>query len=259
MFESLNVSTLLKLLIDTQDAIYRQYTSGDTPTNIDYINQFSDNENSVKIIFDHIDFKILHISENVTKLSGYGIKYFYKINIPFIFKIVTFDHYSFLYTWLKWAVTINTNYKYCDSQKQSVIGVKVKHRDGHFMRVLIRYYPIQVTKSGAATKAAITIDDVTHLIKSDFYCLRMEFNRDGENFVHNLNSTDKKDKPFDIISDREKDTLRLLAQGMESKEIGKLLYTSSHTIDNHRRNMMSKIGAKDTTALIQICKMIGII
>jgi DNA-binding CsgD family transcriptional regulator len=37
------------------------------------------------------------------------------------------------------------------------------------------------------------------------------------------------------------------------------LFISSHTVDNHRRNMIAKTGAKDTTALIQICKMVGII
>jgi DNA-binding CsgD family transcriptional regulator len=46
---------------------------------------------------------------------------------------------------------------------------------------------------------------------------------------------------------------------MESKEVGKILFISSHTVDNHRRNMISRTGARDTTALIQICRMSGII
>jgi DNA-binding CsgD family transcriptional regulator len=259
MFEFLNADALLKLLIDTQYPIYENYKKTDTPINIDFINQFSENEKSVKIIFDHIDFKIQYISENVTKLSGFDTKNFYKINIPFVLKLITLDHFNFMYVWLKWTLNIHTHYKYCDNQKQAIFGVKIKHKDGHIMRILIRYYPIEVTKSGAAIQAAVTIDDITHLMKSDFYCGRMEFDKDGKNFVHNINSTDQLDKPYDIISDREKETLGLLAQGMESKEIGKLLFISSHTVDNHRRNMIAKIGVRDTTGLIQICKMIGII
>jgi DNA-binding CsgD family transcriptional regulator len=61
------------------------------------------------------------------------------------------------------------------------------------------------------------------------------------------------------LTDREKEMVRLLAQGKESKEIGSLLLISPHTVDNHRRNMINKIGVRDTTGLIQICRMVGII
>jgi DNA-binding CsgD family transcriptional regulator len=46
---------------------------------------------------------------------------------------------------------------------------------------------------------------------------------------------------------------------MESKEIADVLDISSHTVNNHRRNMITRTGARDTTALIHICKMIGIL
>jgi DNA-binding CsgD family transcriptional regulator len=74
-----------------------------------------------------------------------------------------------------------------------------------------------------------------------------------------MNSIDKISKPYDILTDREIETLRLLAEGKESKEIGKILYISSHTVDNHRRNMINRLGVRDTTGLVQICRMTGII
>jgi DNA-binding CsgD family transcriptional regulator len=46
---------------------------------------------------------------------------------------------------------------------------------------------------------------------------------------------------------------------MESKEIATTLFISSHTADNHRRNALARTGAKDTTALVQICRMCGIL
>ena len=95
-------------------------------------------------------------------------------------------------------------------------------------------------------------------MKADFYWGRIEAGKEDRYHRHFV-STDKLYHYTDILTDREKQTVRLLAEGKESKEIGKLLFSSSHTVDNHRRTMISKTGVRDTTGLVQICKMIGII
>jgi DNA-binding NarL/FixJ family response regulator len=61
------------------------------------------------------------------------------------------------------------------------------------------------------------------------------------------------------ISTRELDVLLLLAQGLTSKQIGNQLFISPNTVDNHRRNMIARTGARDTTALVQLCRMVGLI
>jgi DNA-binding NarL/FixJ family response regulator len=55
------------------------------------------------------------------------------------------------------------------------------------------------------------------------------------------------------------EVLRMIAEGKESKEIAESLFISLYTVDNHRRNMLARTGARDMTALIQICQMVGII
>ena len=132
------------------------------------------------------------------------------------------------------------------------------HKDGHIGRVLFRQICIKWDEKGIITVSALTLDDVTHLIKADFYWGRIESTKEDKQVFH-LISTEKEAKPTDILTDREKEMLRLLAQGKESKEIGNLLFISPHTVDNHRRNMITRIGVRDTTGLIQICKMAGII
>jgi DNA-binding NarL/FixJ family response regulator len=42
---------------------------------------------------------------------------------------------------------------------------------------------------------------------------------------------------------------------METKEIAETLFISLNTVDNHRSNMILQTGARDTTALVQLCKM----
>jgi DNA-binding NarL/FixJ family response regulator len=142
--------------------------------------------------------------------------------------------------------------------KVASCGVKVKQKNGKEMRMLLRYSPLEVFENDTVKIAAVSVDDITHLMRSEAYWLRIETGENKEN-VNHLISTDKKNQQQDIISPREKDVLRLIAQGMESKEIAEKLFISIYTVDNHRRNMIARTGVRDSTALIQICRMTGII
>ncbi len=257
MSNLLNYENLLKSIIKIQSHLYRKPLDKLTPIKDNYMNAFSNNENAVKLVFDHEHFKVTYISDNVEALTGYSTEDLYKLN--FVFKIVSFNHITFIYDWLNWAISIHAKLGDLSNTKQTICGVKLKHKNGHIMSLILRYSALEMTESGVVKIAAISIDDITHLIKSDFYWGRLERHKDDEVNIHYFLSTDKKDTPHDIISDREKEVLNLLAEGKESKAIGELMHISPHTIDNHRRNMITRIGVKDTTGLIQICKMAGII
>lgn len=53
------------------------------------------------------------------------------------------------------------------------------------------------------------------------------------------------------ISAREKEVLRLIANGFSSKEIGEKLFISSHTAISHRKNLIEKFQVKNTAHLIK--------
>ncbi len=57
---------------------------------------------------------------------------------------------------------------------------------------------------------------------------------------------------FDCLSEREKEVLNLLLQGLTSKEIAKKLFVSKATIDTHRRNILDKTGMKSTAELMAL-------
>lgn len=54
------------------------------------------------------------------------------------------------------------------------------------------------------------------------------------------------------ISNREKDVINLLSEGLTQKEIASELHISTRTIETHVRNLLLKIGAKNTTHLVSI-------
>ncbi len=254
----LNITKLVSQLLGLQKDIYTQDIEEIILAKDNYLNEFSFSENSVRLIYDHVNNKIIYISDNTKALSGYSIEHFYKLRLPFLFQVSTFEHYDFHYRWWKWSYETHIKYGASSKSKQAMCGVKLMHKDGHIGRVLFRQIGIKWDDKGIITVSAFTVDDVTHLMKADFYWGRIESTKEDKQCFH-LISTEKKEKPTDILTDREKEMVRLLAQGKESKEIGTLLFISPHTVDNHRRNMINKIGVRDTTGLIQICRMVGII
>jgi DNA-binding NarL/FixJ family response regulator len=57
--------------------------------------------------------------------------------------------------------------------------------------------------------------------------------------------------PREVLTHREREVLKLLADGKTSKEIAALLYISLRTVQNHRANIMRKLNFKRTTDLVK--------
>lgn len=54
------------------------------------------------------------------------------------------------------------------------------------------------------------------------------------------------------LSEREKEIIQCLADGMNSKAIANALFISEHTVKTHRRNIMHKLQVKTSAALIRL-------
>lgn len=54
------------------------------------------------------------------------------------------------------------------------------------------------------------------------------------------------------LTKRETEILKLISNGYINKEIAKMLYLSIETVKSHRKNMLSKLNAKNSAHLIKI-------
>jgi DNA-binding CsgD family transcriptional regulator len=137
-------------------------------------------------------------------------------------------------------------------------GMKHYRPGGQPFHTMVQIFGLEFDKQGIPTLCFIVDQDIEHLIKStDNYLGRLSFNN-GE-FVTTFFSKEPVMKNQDIFTSRELEILKLLMRGYESKQIGDKLFISSNTVDNHRKNMIRKVDARDTTALIQISKQLGIL
>ena len=62
-----------------------------------------------------------------------------------------------------------------------------------------------------------------------------------------------------ILTRREVEVLKLIADGLTNQEIAEKLFISNWTVDSHRKNLLLKYNAKNTAILIKIAVTNGII
>ena len=55
---------------------------------------------------------------------------------------------------------------------------------------------------------------------------------------------------FDLLTEREREVLQLLAEGKSNKEAATILDLSPYTIETHRQNLMQKLGLHNTAEIV---------
>jgi DNA-binding NarL/FixJ family response regulator len=97
-----------------------------------------------------------------------------------------------------------------------------------------------------ATGEALLSPSITkHLIES--------FIRRPAETVESQSST------IDVLTDRERDVLALVARGLSNAEIGSELYVSPATVKTHVARILTKLGARDRAQLIVIAYESGLV
>jgi two-component system response regulator NreC len=66
-------------------------------------------------------------------------------------------------------------------------------------------------------------------------------------------------KPSDSLSEREREVLRLLAEGHSNREVADILCISRKTVENHRASIVHKTGIQSQVGLTKYAAHIGLI
>ena len=63
--------------------------------------------------------------------------------------------------------------------------------------------------------------------------------------------TGKTETPFDLLTDREREVLQLIAEGYTNREVAKSLFISVKTVEAHRAHIMQKLNIHDIAKLVK--------
>jgi DNA-binding NarL/FixJ family response regulator len=71
----------------------------------------------------------------------------------------------------------------------------------------------------------------------------------AEDYVSRLRSQGIEDS-FELLTEREREVLQLLAEGKSNKEVATLLDVSPHTVESHRMHLMQKLNLHNTAEIV---------
>jgi DNA-binding NarL/FixJ family response regulator len=72
-------------------------------------------------------------------------------------------------------------------------------------------------------------------------------------------SGDDQDDPYSTLTPREQEVMRMLAEGLTAKGVAEELFISPKTVENHRTNLMKKLGLKSSVELVRYAARLGLI
>ena len=67
------------------------------------------------------------------------------------------------------------------------------------------------------------------------------------------------DADYATLTPREQEVMRFLAEGLSSKAVAEKLFISPKTVENHRANIMNKLGLHSTIELVRYAAKLGLI
>ncbi len=124
-----------------------------------------------------------------------------------------------------------------------VIGVSMHNQPSFAKRMLKSGAQGYVTKSSPKHEM---FDAITAAINGKIYiCKEIQENLSKQILIED------EDNSISKLTEREIEILKLIKEGLSSKEIGEKIYLSFRTIEVHRSNILRKLNQKNTPSLIK--------
>ncbi len=77
--------------------------------------------------------------------------------------------------------------------------------------------------------------------------------------VELLRATEESTDPLDLLTDRQRQILKLIAEGRSTKEIATRLSVSAKTVETHRAQLMERLNIRNVPGLVKIAVRRGLV
>ncbi len=229
---------------------------------IQIIEQFSLDNKRILCLFSNIDFYFKYVSKNVKKEMGYSPKEIYDGGLPLGFKMVYWKQLSIALKVHQWGERFQRIVKHLGnncSRNAFFCGVKMKDKQGKLKTFFIKQKILSFTENNKPLFSFMEIEEITTIFKRDFVWARMTAEHGQYTYARAFFSKGQKKEYADLLSKREMEILRLVAQHKNSIEISEILGITKNTVERHRKNMIARAGVIDMTSLIYVCRLCQLI
>ena len=126
---------------------------------------------------------------------------------------------------------------------------RIRKPDGSFICLLEQNKVLQTDANGNITHVLGTCTDITELVNLRNFEATVQV---PVSKVANRPTSGEEQTATNIkLSEREKEIVRLVAEGYSSKLIADQLFISFHTVNTHRKNIICKTHSRNTSGLVQ--------
>ena len=226
------------------------------------LNSMGKSKNQVVAFVNFAEQKILSISDNYREILNFGSsdEDFYNNGLSYFLNAIRYEECKyfadisefFIYA-LRPIVHQNIDYTFFSSGFHLSIPGEEKSKRIAFIGI-----PTEFRENMPITMMLI-FNDITHLVKEDdrWWCrLQLKHPEQQNMLYHSENPVFTKQE---LLSKREMEIVNLFNEGKGLSEIADSLNLSYHTIDNHKKSILAKTGAINSTAALKILKIGNII
>jgi len=126
---------------------------------------------------------------------------------------------------------------------------RIKTKTGDYVRLLHQAVQIDYDEDNFYRTLCLETD-ISHIKPEGIPCFSI-IGLDGEPSFYNIQEAQVLTKSYDLFTRREREILRLIVEGKNSKTIADELYISLHTVNTHRKNILNKSSAKTPIDLVR--------
>ena len=225
---------------------------------IEFLKKLDLIENSSISVFDVFKMEHVYVSTNFTRMLGYDLDEVKQQGNDFFNSRVHSEDFEinlrlgiglFRYS-LSIPVEERKNYKL-------IHDYRIRKENGNYVRIIEQQQALELDKKGKIWLALSTVDfspdqDLTTGPRSRIYNFKTGETIDG----YLLSGLITKDI---MLSRREQEILKLVKEGLPSKEIAEKLYISIHTVNTHRQRILEKLNVGNSFEAIQYAMNLGLL
>lgn len=202
-------------------------------------------------------FRSVYVSPNVERFIGYTPQ---EINNKGVWQWLRNLNLRELPFQLKNAQLVNQQLKKLNEPNpfmlSFLVNSEMKTKNGEKLRIISTNFTLDWDDKGRQKFHLFMWRNGSHLFKTEKMYTKHIFGKNSNTRAWAYHCDKEKFMNANLLSDREKEVLKLLSVGKISKEIGDLLGISSLTVDNHRKNMINRFQVKNTDTLLEVAKWI---
>ncbi|MGV3504586.1 MAG: LuxR C-terminal-related transcriptional regulator [Adhaeribacter sp.] len=198
-------------------------------------------------VYDYQTARVVYVSRNLTQVLGYSQEEF---SIEFLYsKIHPQDHDQVLKISRATGDLVMQCKELAPLMAFLTVDFRLMHADGHYIKMQRQSTILKRDESGNVHFSVGIITDINHLNRSDKVSFDVSMPEYKEMLVQILESYEPGTAAGEF-SVREKQVLRLMALGKNTRQIAQELSLSTFTVDTHRKNMKKKLMVRNTAGLI---------